>query len=69
MKGEFEYIGTDYKVHLVYDTDDIPTDAKEMVRWWTPPVPGPHTQEDHDEIAKVMVEFQRVKDMIYGRGK
>ena len=66
MKGYFEFIDKDYRLSVVQDSQDIPADALEIVKFFVPPIPPPHTQQDHDDWKAVGVEFNRVKQMIYG---
>lgn len=66
MKGRFEYIGADYNLHRCNDSDEIPHNAKEMVLFSVAGPEPPHTEEDHRQIAKIQVEFNRIKEMIYG---
>lgn len=49
MKGEFTVlIGNVY--HTYYDYDDIPMEFDNLISFRPLEIPGPHTQEQHDEI-------------------
>lgn len=67
MKGTFEYISANYRLCKCDNSTLIPPDALEMVLFKVEGRPEPHTQADHEADALIGVEFQRIKQMIYGR--
>lgn len=67
MKGIFEYVNADYKHDVVDDSTLIPDTARELILFKVEPPPPPHTPQQHEEIAGIQTEFDRVFKMIYKR--
>lgn len=67
MDGKFRYINIDGDLIEVYNSGDIPTNAKELILWQPYMKPPPHTPQDHDDIDNASKEFSRIYNMIYLR--
>lgn len=59
LKGEF-VIRIGDKLYTYENTDDIPQTFDNLIKFNPIPIEPPHTQEQHDDIAKYMDVFKEI---------
>ncbi|MBP0047651.1 hypothetical protein H9C73_02790 [Marinobacterium sp. AK62] len=57
--GRYQYI-TDGELHSCSHWNDLPDQIQELIEWVPEIPPGPHTQQQHDDIERlpeIFMEF------------
>ena len=59
LKGEF-IVRIDHTLYTFENTDDIPMEFDNLIKFNPTPIEGPHTPEEHAENAEMMDVFKEI---------
>lgn len=66
MRGEFDYIDEGFNVRTVWDSNDIPIEALEVVRFSPTKPEGMTRTEECNHFLEVQIEYARIRRMVSG---